>query len=84
MHRVIEDVRTAYWRAISGERLLVKLRELEGRVKRAQASAKSIAAERSTSPITAVTYERELVEIGERSRSSRGIWSSPSLNLRLS
>ncbi len=63
MHRVIEDVRTAYWRAISGERLLVKLRELEGRVKRAQASAKSIAAERSTSPITAVTYERELVEI---------------------
>lgn len=63
MHRVIEDVRTAYRRTISGEHLLVKLRRLEGRVRRAQASSKSIAAERNTSPITAVTYERELVEI---------------------
>jgi outer membrane protein TolC len=63
MHRVIEDVRTAYWRTITGERLLVKLHALEGRVKRAQSSAKSISTERNTSPITAVTYERELVEI---------------------
>lgn len=63
MQRVIEDVRTAYWRAISGEHLLAKLHRLEGRVRRAQAASKSIAAERNTSPITAVTYERELVEI---------------------
>ena len=63
MHRVIEDVRTAYWRTVSGEHLLAKLRGLEGRVRRAQASSKAIAAERNTSPITAATYERELVEI---------------------
>ena len=63
MHRVIEDVRTAYWRAVSGEHLLVKLHRLEGRVRRAQSSSKAIAAERNTSPIAAVTYERELVEI---------------------
>ncbi len=29
MHRVVEDVRTAYWRAVSGERLLKKLHALE-------------------------------------------------------
>lgn len=63
MHRVIEDVRTAYWRAVTGEHLLAKLQRLESRVRRAQASSKAIAAERNTSPITAVTYERELVEI---------------------
>ena len=63
MQRVIEDVRTAYWRAVSGERLLTSLRGLEGRVRRAQATSRAISSERNTSPITAVTYERELVEI---------------------
>ncbi|MEQ1907034.1 MAG: TolC family protein [Pirellulaceae bacterium] len=63
MHRVIEDVRTAYWRSVTGEFLLTKLRGLENRVRSAQESSQLIAAERSTSPITAVTYERELVEI---------------------
>lgn len=63
MHRVVEDVRTAYWRAVSGERLLKKLHALERRVRSAQLSSQSIAAERSSSPITAVTYERELVGV---------------------
>lgn len=63
VHRVIEDVRTAFWRSVSGEVLLDKLKLLEGRVKSAQESSRLIAEERSTSPITAVTYERELVEI---------------------
>lgn len=63
IQRVIEDVRTAYWRAVSGERLLARLRQLEGRARKAQASSRSISAERNTSPITAVTYERELVDI---------------------
>lgn len=63
IQRVIEDVRTAYWRAVSGDRLLVKLRQLEGRARQAQASSRSISAERSTSPVTALTYERELVDI---------------------
>ncbi len=62
-HRVIEDVRTAYWRAVSADRLLSKLRALERRVAQVQADNRSIEADRQTSPITAVTYERELVEI---------------------
>lgn len=63
VHRVVEDVRTAFWRGVSGDVLLAKLKTLEARVKGAQESSRLIAAERSTSPITAVTYERELVEI---------------------
>jgi outer membrane protein TolC len=63
VHRIVEDVRTAYWRSVSGENLLTKLQVLEGRVRKAQLSSKAISVERNTSPITAVTYERELVEI---------------------
>lgn len=63
VHRIVEDVRTAYWRAISADRLLKKLQSLEARVRRAQANSRSLSDERQTSPITAVTYERELVEI---------------------
>lgn len=63
IHRVVEDVRSAYWRAVSADRLIARLRQLETRVQRAQRETKQISAERQTSPITAVTYERELVEI---------------------
>lgn len=63
VHRIIEDVRTAYWRAISADRLLKKLQSLEARVRRAQTNSRNLSEERQTSPITAVTYERELVEI---------------------
>ncbi len=63
MHRLLEDVRTAYWRAVSGERLISRLNLLERRVRAAQSRSRSISSERQTSPITAVTYERELVEI---------------------
>ena len=63
VHRLLEDVRTAYWRAISGERLIARLNLLERRVRAAQSKSRSISDDRQTSPITAVTYERELVEI---------------------
>lgn len=62
-HRIVEDVRTAYWRAVSADRLLSKLRGLEKRVREVQAASREISNDRQTSPITAVTYERELVEI---------------------
>ena len=63
VQRVIEDVRTAYWRAVSAERMVQKLAQLEGRTKKALASTRALYAGGDTSPITALTYERELVEI---------------------
>ena len=63
VNRIIEDVRTAYWRAISADRLLHRSRRLESRTRRALRNARSISSERQTSPITALTYQRELIEI---------------------
>ncbi|MEL6505871.1 MAG: TolC family protein [Pseudomonadota bacterium] len=66
INRVIEDVRTSYWRAVSADRLVVGLRRLEGRTKRAMANAKALEDEGQTSPLTSLTYQRELVEIQQR------------------
>ena len=63
VHRLVEDVRTAYWRAVSADHLISKLQGLESRVRRAQSNSRAISADRQASPITATTYERELVEI---------------------
>ncbi len=66
VNRIIEDVRTAYWRAVSADRLVAGLRRLEGRAKRALRNSSRIEAEGQTSPLTALTYQRELVEIQQR------------------
>ncbi|NKB50616.1 MAG: TolC family protein [Rhizobiaceae bacterium] len=66
INRVIEDVRTAYWRAVSADRLVVGLRKLEGRAQRALKNSASLQRDGQTSPLTALTYQRELVEIQQR------------------
>ena len=63
VNRVIEDVRTAYWRAVSYERLVTRMRRIEGRVESALKDTRALAAGGNTSPIAALTYERELIQI---------------------
>lgn len=63
VHRLLEDVRTAYWRAWSSQELSGKLRQLEQRTQRALASNRVQTKDGSTSPITTVTYRRELIEV---------------------
>jgi outer membrane protein TolC len=63
MQRIIEDTRTAYWRAVSSDRMVNKLKALEARTKTAQQNAQKLSHEPDASPITALTYERELIEI---------------------
>lgn len=63
VNRIIEDVRTAYWRAVSAEHLLGGLQSLEGRVDHALANSRSLSREGALSPLTALTYQRELVDI---------------------
>ena len=70
--RVIEDVRSAYWRAVSSERLVHRLQQLEGRVRRALADSRKLFEERQSSPVTALTYERELVEIKRETQRLEG------------
>ena len=66
IHRVVEDVRSAYWRAISAEHLMTRLTSLEGETKKALDETRALYNDRQTSPITALTYERELVEIKQK------------------
>jgi outer membrane protein TolC len=62
-NRIIEDVRTSYWRAVSAERLLTKLGQLEGNVSNTLRNSERLAERRLSAPLTALTYQRELVEI---------------------
>lgn len=63
VNKIIEDVRVAYWRAVSAERLLSGFRTLRGRVQHALKGSKKLYAARMTSPIAALSYQRELVDI---------------------
>ena len=62
-NRIIEDVRTAYWRAVTDDRLVTRLRALESRVKTAIGNTRRQYNDSQTSPVTALTYERELLEV---------------------
>jgi outer membrane protein TolC len=62
-NRIIEDIRTSYWRAVSAQRLLDKLQELEDSVTRTLDNSERLAERRLSAPLTALTYQRELVEI---------------------
>ena len=62
-NRIVEDVRTAYWRAVSAERLLKKLGELETGVTTTLADSERLSERRLSAPLTALTYQRELVDI---------------------
>lgn len=62
-NRIIEDVRTAYWRAVSAERLLDKLGQLETSVSTTLDNSERLSERRLSAPLTALTYQRELVEI---------------------
>ncbi len=68
INRMLENVRAAYWRAVAATRLLQRLDHLETRVTRALADTKSLIDEGDSSPLTALTFERELVEIQREAR----------------
>jgi outer membrane protein TolC len=63
VNRIVEDVRTAYWRAATAQTLLGGLQSLEGKVNVALSNSRSLSREGSLAPITALTYQRELVDI---------------------
>ncbi|MGE0854472.1 MAG: TolC family protein [Hyphomicrobiaceae bacterium] len=61
--RLLEDVRAAFWRAVSAQRLLSKLHRVEMQAREVEREARRMARDQQTSQITALTYEREIVEI---------------------
>lgn len=61
--RIVQDVRTAYWRAVTNDRLIKKIEVLLVRVSKAIEESKQIEIKRLDRPLTALTYQRELIGI---------------------
>lgn len=62
-NRIIEDVRTSYYRAVSAQRLLEELNTLQGAISTTLANSERLARNRESTPLIALTYQRELIEI---------------------
>ena len=63
INRIIEDVRTAYWRAVAAERLSGRVKRLEGRAERALSSARAQVSSGEGDRLEAMNYQRELLGI---------------------
>ncbi|MBL1142651.1 MAG: TolC family protein [Proteobacteria bacterium] len=63
VNRIVQDVRTAYWRAVSNDRLIERIEKLLIRVSKAIEESKKIEVNRLDRPLTALTYQRELIGI---------------------
>jgi outer membrane protein TolC len=72
VNRLLESTRAAYWRAVAATRLMHRLKSLDARVKNALANASGLVAAGDSSPLTALTLERELVEIQREIRKLAG------------
>lgn len=62
INRVIEDVRTAYWRAVAAERLLGQVDQLEKRARAALTEARQQVSSGEGERLEALRYQREMVE----------------------
>lgn len=63
INRIVEDVRTAYWKAVAADRTMAQLRALNSRIDDALEDSRKLSQRADASPLTALTYERELREI---------------------
>lgn len=62
IHNIIQDVRGAYWQAVSAERLLKRIDPLIDRIAHALAAARTIEDNRLQPPRDALVYRRTLLE----------------------
>ncbi|OHC29979.1 MAG: transporter [Pseudomonadales bacterium RIFCSPLOWO2_12_59_9] len=62
VHTIIQDVRSAYWRAVAAERLLKQIDNLMVRVDQARDNSQHLSEQRIGDPIQALSYQRALIE----------------------
>ena len=61
--RLVQEVRSAYWRAVSAERVLPRIQLLNESVSRALESAQLIVDRKLQAPLTPLNYQRDLLNI---------------------
>ncbi|MHC8297255.1 TolC family protein [Pseudomonas sp. LB3P58] len=62
INTIVQDVRSAYWRAMAAERLLKQIDSLMARVDTARGNSQSMSQQRIGDPIQALGYQRSLIE----------------------
>ncbi|RRV15607.1 TolC family protein [Pseudomonas saudiphocaensis] len=62
VHTIIQDVRSAYWRAVAADRLLSQIDSLMVRVAQARDDSQRLSEQRIGDPIQALSYQRALIE----------------------
>lgn len=62
VHTIIQDVRSAYWRAVAADRLLNQIDSLMTRVAQARDNSQRLSEQRIGDPILALGYQRALIE----------------------
>jgi outer membrane protein TolC len=62
MHLLMQDVRTAYWRAASAQKLRKSVQETIALGEEALADARKVEEERVRNPVEALRYQRQLLE----------------------
>ncbi|MFF7709139.1 TolC family protein [Pseudomonas sp. NPDC007930] len=63
VNRIQEDVRTAYWRAVSADRTYKKLVDLEALAQKALQQTQELADRRLVPPLTVLNYQRDLLQV---------------------
>ncbi|EPL11183.1 TolC family protein [Pseudomonas sp. CF161] len=62
INTIVQDVRSAYWRAVAAERLLGQIDSLMARVDKARGNSQSMSEQRIGDPVQALGYQRSLIE----------------------
>ena len=62
VHTILQDVRSAYWRAVAAERLLGQIDTLIDRVNQAREASERMTAQQVGDQVEALTYRRALIE----------------------
>ena len=63
VHNLIQDVRTAYWRAMSAQKLLKQTSHLRQRVQQALVDSRRVETMRLKNPMEALSYQRDLLDV---------------------
>ncbi|GAB7260333.1 MULTISPECIES: TolC family protein [Dickeya] len=62
VHTIIQDVRSAYWRAVAAERLLGRIDSLIDRVNQAREASEHMSTQQVGDPVEALSYRRALID----------------------
>lgn len=62
INTILQDVRSAYWRAMAAERLLKQIDSLMARVDSARNNSQSMSEQRIGDPVQALGYQRSLIQ----------------------